>query len=442
MSEPASFVIIRDGEKRYYYDRWAHSFLYRNLIWGPEELDHWLRQEAADDEWDDDICGGVVVDFDQRLLVWDGDDDDLRVPRVAKVLHQLLETSWPGYRIEYAARGVADLARAAGETDSAGGMSRENVATISDEFFNDRPHTIREALGIYDDDADEMDDVDADEDDDFDEDEEDDYLDDDASRAWVTLINEQGAVRHRQLSELSQDIFSGSKEAIRSLLSMDAAEVPAEKMVREGIWFDFGKRQIGFWGSHTSKLSLPHLQRGWTNWDVSWAEGGYADQCGVSGPSGIPMSDEEALAKLTPKILSTKRIDMSTILGAMGSSIKKTAVKATGCLALLLSAPVLIFGLIAGKLQAAAITIAIVWVGLAIVFKVIEYRFKKKFTDGPMAGLTARDSDRDTRPPVAGSLDATSRSQQLDRILAASGFPSLAVVSRHIDEDDALEGLL
>ncbi|TWU04018.1 hypothetical protein [Neorhodopirellula pilleata] len=449
MSEPASFVIIRDGERRTYFDSWAHVFMYRNLVWGPEELDRWLRQESPDQEsedehWSDDVCGGVVVDFDQRRLVWDGDDQSLEVPRVANVLRQLMAVSWPGYEIRYAARGVQDLVIAAGETKLAHALTVEDSDLLAD-LLDDRPETVLHASGRYEDDDEEDENGDEDEEEEeYDDGDDDDvaFFGNDELRAWITLINERGAVRHRHLSEISQDLFGGGKQSIEGLLKLDSAEVPAEKVVREGIWFDFGKRKIGVWGGPKLHTLLPMLQRNWKGWEVAWATGGYADQCAASGPSGIPMSDAEALASLTPKILSTKRFDLSTIFGAVGSSIKRTAIKATGCLAMLLSAPVVLFGLIAGQLKAALITIAIVCVGLTIAFKVIERRFKKKFTDGPIGEMTDRDKQRGGRATVAGPLDENERSKKLDQLLAAAGLPPLAVIANHVDPDNTFDGLM
>ena len=433
MSETASFVIIRDGERRTYSDRWAHVCVYRNLIWGPEELDQWLRQEPEDDQWDDDIddiYGGVIVDFDQRRLVWDGDDNALEVPRVANVLDQLLATSWPDYKIRYATRGLQDLAIAAGEIEIAEALSMDDS-----ELLAAHPKTIRDAVGQYDED-------DYDYDDDYEEDGGEPFIDENELRAWITLIDEQGAVRHRHLSRISQDLFTAKKASVGRLLELDAAEVPPEKVVREGMWFDLGRRKIGIWGGRKLQALLPILQRNWKGFEVTWANGGYADQCTASGPSGIPMSDAEALAKLTPKILSTKRFDLSTILGAVGSSIKTTAIKATGCFAMVLSTPVVLFGLIAGQLKAALITIAIVCAGLIIAFKVIEFRFKKKFSGGPMGGLAERDKKHGRRATVAGPLNEKERSERLDQILTAAGFPTLAVIANYVDSDDSLEGML
>ncbi|MBB3209367.1 hypothetical protein FHS27_005207 [Rhodopirellula rubra] len=442
MSEPAVFVVIRDQERRFYYDRWAHVFLFRNLVWGPDALDEWLSgeevQEEDEEDWFAESSGGAVIDHDRRHLVWDGDDHDLGVARVGKVLHELLRAAWPGYEVEYASRGITDLAIAAGVDVAEEGL----IETDEDEIV-DRPSTVREAAGFYDDDESEGDDdFDLDDDDDL-EDGGRDEMDDETTRAWVTLINEQGVVRHRQLDEISQDIIRGEKAAIRQLIELGAGDVPAEAVVTEGIWFDFGRREIGYWGNIAARRTLEPLRRGWRGWDITWSEEGYSDQCRVSGPSGIPMRDAEALAKLTPKILSTKRIDLGSVLAMFGGKVKKTAVKATGCLTVILCIPVLLFGLIAGKMQAAMITILIVCVAVAIVFKLIERKFKRKFNDGPIGMHAGQQGESGARAPVAGPLDPTERRTRLEELLLAAGMPSLSEIEIHVREDEeALSELL
>ena len=105
MSEPASFAIIRDGQKRYYGDRWASALLHRELVWGPEALETWILTLSELDEWYDDVDGGVVIDFDRRRLVWCIAGEMLSVPKVAAIYGQLLAKAWPKYEIVSAATG-------------------------------------------------------------------------------------------------------------------------------------------------------------------------------------------------------------------------------------------------------------------------------------------------------------------------------------------------
>lgn len=119
--------------------------------------------------------------------------------------------------------------------------------------------------------------------------------DDDTHRAWLTIIDEQGKVRHRNLEQVPEDLIGAEESAVQELSGLKAAEVPPEKSVREGMWINLKDKQIGFWGGAQARCDLKRLQQSWKNWDVHWAEQGYADQCAVSGLPGVPMTDTEAL---------------------------------------------------------------------------------------------------------------------------------------------------
>jgi len=47
MSEPAIFVFVRDKTCRFYLDRWAGVFLFRDLIWGPDQLENWAQTTCS-----------------------------------------------------------------------------------------------------------------------------------------------------------------------------------------------------------------------------------------------------------------------------------------------------------------------------------------------------------------------------------------------------------
>lgn len=415
MSEPAIFVLIHDGQKQYFADHWAHSSLHREIAWGPEALETWLAADEEIDDWSDEASGGVVVDFDNQRMVWYGEDSMLSVPRVAKVFDQLLQAAWPGYEIKYASRGLMDLAEAAGEPD----------AEDYDDELHSRSTSVRDAAGIYWDDDDEDEEVEYE-------------FDEDNPHAWVTLIDSEGAVRHRRLSEVSSDLIHGHASGLNQLAELPAAEIPEESIVTEGMWIDQSCQEIGFWGNRKSVACFEQIQKSWEGWNVKWAEEGYSDQCSVSGPSGVPMTEEQALGKVIPTILSTQRLDARAIFGAMGGQIKKMAVKATGCLLLVICSPVLIYGAISGSWQAALITVAIVAAIVFTVFKVLETKFKRNFAVPSLQ----QEEEEETRPTAAGSLKESERRRVLDQILTKAGLPSLAKIEPHFDFENTLDGLL
>ena len=289
----AYFVIIRDGQKQCFEDRWASP--YRELVWGADDLQEWLVQGDETDYDPEDLSGGAVVNFDSRELVW-FEREALEIPRVMAVHQRLMEKAWPGFQI----RCTSDR-----EFYSA---INESADDEDDDDWHDRCETVREAAGLYDDDEEP------------DEDEEEDDDDYEMTGAWVTVLDTKGKARHRNIEQISEDLVAASKEAIEHLAKLKAAEVPPEKAVAEGMWLDVNAREIGFWGGSAARRDFERLQQSWDKWTVRWAENGYAEQCQASSLPGVPMSDAEALGTFIPRILSTERFDFGNVIGAMGGA--------------------------------------------------------------------------------------------------------------------------
>jgi hypothetical protein len=419
MSEPAVFVLIRDGKKSYFGDRWASVFLYREILWGPDEFEKWVTQLEQLDDWTDDVSGGVVVDFDRRKLIWSGDTGQLKIPKVASVYERMLQAAWPGYEIRAEPTGLPALAKAVGIAHAAD----------YDSELGTRLDTIRLAIG--------RDDDEGDPDDGEGEDAETTDFGDEPF-AWVTIIDQGGAVRHRQLIQLPSNLLEGKEGTIDELMRLPAAEVPAESRLEEGMWIDQPRRAIGLWGNHQTREEFEKVQASWRGWTVRWADRGYAEQCQVSGPCVIPMSETEALAQFLPVVLSTKRFDISNVIGTIGGQLKRTAMKATGCLLVAMCFPVLLFGLISGNWRAALITIAIVCAIVVVVFKLLEFKFRRSMAEKTKP-LRAAGMDDQKRAIVAGPLDQQERRQRVDQMLLAAGFPPLKSIEPSFPKDNALD---
>lgn len=428
----AVFVSIQQGQGRVYHDSWAGTFLFRNLVWGPEALEQWLAEEGVveeeDNEWLESACGGAIIDHDRKRLTWQGDDNATSVPHISHVLDRLLQAAWPGYQIQYAVRGTVDLMSAAAPE---GAQTRVGQAHSGD--LEERHETVDQAALFFD----------VDDDDDFDDDNESisDCYDEHEIRAWVTVLDDQGVVHHRYLSELSLDLIAGDRSAIASLLELEPVEVPPECVVREGLWLDFSKQRIGYWGGWSTPLVIKHLRSGWRAWQVKPAANGYQDQCRISGPEGIPMSDARALAELVPKILSTKRIDLSSVIGVVGGQLKRVAVRVTGCLTVLICTPFLVLGLIFSTVQTTLLGIGLICAIVFISFKLLEAGIKVKFNEGPIGEVVGHEVPPDARPPVAGPLDAKTRRQRLDELLADAGLPSLTEMEESVPPNELSEFL-
>ncbi|MCA9110229.1 MAG: hypothetical protein KDA52_09795, partial [Planctomycetaceae bacterium] len=369
MSKPVVYsVLIRDGQKRPYEIRWAN--LFRELMWGPEAFEAWLSEGEESEYEPEELSGIAIVNFDSRELRW-GEREVLEIPRVKSVHRQLLEQVWPGFTISFLSK--SEMYQALWD------RSDED----EEETPDDRPETVREAAGLYD--EEETEDADGEETGaDF---------DDEDPRAWLTIIDQKGKMRHRNLESVSLDLLSFNKTAMQQLAKLKPAEVPSEKVVTEGMWIDLKNKRVGFWGGSNAKRDFRHLQKGWQGWNVQWAEDGYVSQCEASHQPGMPMTDTDALAQFIPAVLSTKPPSLGEVFGVVGGQLKKKVMQGVGCLIVALAIPILLIGYFIDRLKESGGVVVAVVVLVLIAFKVIESKIKGKF-----AKFTAEESETETRP--------------------------------------------
>ncbi|MEX0792077.1 MAG: hypothetical protein WD045_03015 [Pirellulaceae bacterium] len=434
MCGPANLVLIRGGHPSYHQDTWAAYYLYRELVWGPDDFENWVMQRDQVDRWDEDAGAAVVVDYDQRKLfwsAWSGTLDDFWIPRVAELHQRLVKAAWPGYDVRYVGcreqwQEMVELAGGKGN-----GIERFDPFAV-------RVESVREAAGQYDPDF-----ADDDEDDgpprrllsgpdkalEDDDDDDDDYDSEDEpfefmpeqARAWITLIDEEGSVRHRHLMQIPLDLLHAESHVIEHLKACPPAEVPPESVVKEGVWIDVPGRVIGLWGGKNLKGRMDTVREHWDDWRIEWAEEGYLRHCAACDTPGRPMAEIDALGSLLPRVLTIKRFDMNELADQIGSGVKGFAKKATGCLLMVICLPLLIFGAVSGQWQAVGITVLVTAVVVAVIFKVIEYRVRRWYRESIP---TAEPED----DPAAGPLDERARRARLDRLLLVAGFPPLEEV--------------
>jgi hypothetical protein len=421
MIEPALFALIRDGQTTWYLDPCGSQMLIRNLVWGPEALEHWLQQHDAFDEWDSEeqeIVAGVVVDFDAQAMLWYA-DDGLQHARSCRLADRLIETAWSGFEILYSNTGIADVLLAAG---LAGARPEHRVlvdvqADVDSDFdpLAGRCETVEEQ---------------AEYDEDLDPDDEDERF------AWITIVDDDNCVHHRLLGETPVDVIYNRGPTLAQLLDLSSAEIPAEINVTEALLFDMANQTIRVWGGrHVAALETA-LQGSWVGWTVTLQQGdGYGEQCRISGPVGAPMSDAEALGSVLPVLLSTKRIDASMILGELGKSLKGCAIRIVATVTGLICLPFLIFALVTGNWKATGITVLVIIAIVTILFKVLERRWKRGFAKTMADRNVLSDPIESSHPVVVGPTDGKKRRRELDDLLRKAGMPTVAEVEPFFDSD-------
>jgi hypothetical protein len=462
MIEPAIFVFQQDGERTYFSSSWAAAMLFRELIWGPQALEEWAQQFEPLAQWDDDVIGAVFVNHDDRQMTWYGHHHFFDIPKVAEVYEKLLESAWPGYDVDFSADGVGHV----GET-----LGVDNAREYEDDYEPYRAETVLIAAGLehleedygdfeegeyteegedeeeygdfdgdqHDDDQHDDDEHDDDEHDDDEHDDEPVGFDDREPRAWVTIIDSDGQIRHRQLQVVSEDLLNNEKEAPSKLLGLTPSTIPPEACISEAMWIDVPNKRVRLWGNPALQRLFPVAEQAWQGWDIQWDIGpdGYANQCALDETTGQPMSEAEALAAVTPSILSTKRFSLSSAFEALGKRFKKTAIKATGCLTTFLCLPFVFFAWSREDWRIAVFSIAIVVTFVVVAFKYVESRIKKSF------GLPISEED-DTTIPVAGPLDMEKRAEAFEQILQKCKLATLTDIAPLLakQDQDSLDDLI
>lgn len=123
MGARANYLVVRDGAWRLFYSHWGANGIECDLLAGPDAADRFItaQREVTGDPggWLDDVwCeGAALVDHDRRLLLWFGVHLDDYAYRSATLA--VLGRTWPGWRVEWAYDGLADLAAHVGMDRSA-----------------------------------------------------------------------------------------------------------------------------------------------------------------------------------------------------------------------------------------------------------------------------------------------------------------------------------
>jgi hypothetical protein len=420
MSEPAMFALVRDGEARYFANRWAGALLQREVMWGPDDFEQWILQFEPFEEWDGDCDSGAVVDFDRQTLTLNLTTSSYQVPRVWFVYRKLLAAAWPDFEIHRTTELNEALSRYQKSTSNGNALALvAQDEDKTDEESESRPETVDEVRRSV-----------------ADEDSEDDGEEKDSRdvRAWVTIVAGNGKTRQVEVEQLPLNVLKGKPEALKALTVLKPASVPPESVVSEGLYINLAAQTAGIWGSPELFALVKKHGAAWQGWKLTWLKRGYVEQCELAGAPGSAMRTVEAVARVVPLILSTQQFDTEVMLNAIGGGIKKFANKAVGCLLFVLCLPLVIFGLISGNWKSVFIAMAITAVVVVGAYRLLVLRFKRAFTQGLSQGGSAP-----AKPLVAGPQDEAARRKRIDQLLTRAGLPRLAEAEPFFSDKSGLD---
>ncbi|MGE5396632.1 MAG: hypothetical protein ACM3MK_03725 [Chitinophagales bacterium] len=147
MGQRANLLILKDNTYELYYDHWCANTLPQDLFWGPTHAIKFIQaqERVESDDWLDNVWaeGGAVIDTDRNVFLLFGGEDILYDVPLRKMYLRLIQSPWRGWDIQWAHRGIVDLARYVGypeekvidEADIKGGEMRweppEDIESIN-----------------------------------------------------------------------------------------------------------------------------------------------------------------------------------------------------------------------------------------------------------------------------------------------------------------------
>lgn len=105
--------MIKSGESyELFYSHWGANVIDRDLFWGPDAAFDFISGQGRSDSWMDDVwCeGGALLDLDAKRLLLFGGEDILFDPFLREGYLSLCRLSWSPWTVEWAHRGIRDLA--------------------------------------------------------------------------------------------------------------------------------------------------------------------------------------------------------------------------------------------------------------------------------------------------------------------------------------------
>lgn len=134
MGQRANLIIIRNTAYELFYSHWCANTLPNDLFWGEAYALKFIEMQARVDEsgWLDDVWaeGGAVLDLKRKkLILYGGEEIQYDIP-LRNLYLKLMSNTWHGWDIQWAHRGIVDLATYVG-------YPKEKVVTGAKDDRND-----------------------------------------------------------------------------------------------------------------------------------------------------------------------------------------------------------------------------------------------------------------------------------------------------------------
>jgi hypothetical protein len=250
MGQRANLITVENGGYTVRYDHWCANRLDKILFWGVGyALDFFDAQEEVGNEgWLDDVWaeGGAVLDLDKKHLLWWGGEDIMYELPLRRVYLKLQEKVWNGWTIEWAHRGIVDLAEYVG-------YPKENV--LADREDLNEPVEVKLA----------------------------------EKPSWVmtlgSICSGAGEVRLFLLNYDCENYLSKGTSLISECLALKGLEKAVwneweenREFPQGGFWIDEKSKTVEFWSVRDCPNVVQDLKKIWDGWDIVWHQDEYEFQ--------------------------------------------------------------------------------------------------------------------------------------------------------------------
>ena len=297
MGHRANLVIVGPQGFELYYSHWCANGLPRDLFWGPDHAEAFIRMQrrVANDDWLDTgwAEGGAVLDRDKRTLLLFGGEDVLWNVPSRRLYLRLLSTVWEGWRVSWAYEGIVELAEYVG-------LPRTTVTLDSEE-----DHRMSLAPG--------------------------------EERSWVSCVGSfriEGALRFYPLDGIPEWYVRSGPALLNDCgrhpwcPTMKLAEW-TDEFPGGGFHIDDSRRTVDFWIASVCPNIEREARGKWPGWTVTWHRDRYEVQSELTGGALTfnEPSPEVLLKDLSQMLmLESKPVDVMDMIrclpGAEGSDIK------------------------------------------------------------------------------------------------------------------------
>lgn len=299
MGNRANYVLIEGGRPEIYFSRWGAPSIPAVLLSGPETTIAYVRALIPDDDLQDCVWaeGGVVLNLDRRELLFFGGGRIETTPYLRRPLLLALRACWPGWSVEWARFGIADLALSLGwevgkvlDTE----FDDPKLLHSSDPLIHER--AVRVAYELK------------------------------HTKSIFSVQWSDGDVLDYWLAPLTDAALSLGPRLLELLKGLLTTALPREwdaNIPGSGAFVDATTQAIWTWDrGELDPRKLAAIARRWPGWHVDGHVEGLVRQVLLSGrdPAAVTLPEERAISELVEELTHDSTTDPASLYAAFTRS--------------------------------------------------------------------------------------------------------------------------